>query len=59
MLIRDLPDVNRQVKFIGHVMREEELEKLVTTVYVEGKSARGRQREIYLTYLQKMKEKTI
>ena len=39
-------------------MRKEEMENLVTTGYVEGKRARGRQRETYLTYLQKMKEKT-
>ena len=50
--------VNRHVKFFGHVMRKEEMENLVTTGYVEGKRARGRQRETYLTYLQKMKEKT-
>ena len=50
--------VNRQVKFFGHVMRKEEMENLVTTGYVEGKRARGRQRETYLTQLQKMKEKT-
>ena len=49
--------VNRQVKFFGHVMRKDEMENLVTTGYVEGKRARGRQRETYLTYLQKMKEK--
>ena len=48
--------VNRQVKFFGHVMRKEEMENLVTTGYVEGKRARGRQRETYLTYLQKMIE---
>ena len=43
--------LNRQVKFFGHVMRKEEMENLVTTGYVEGKRARGRQRETYLTYL--------
>ena len=48
---------NRQVKFFGHVMRKEEMENLVTTGYVEGKRAQGRQRETYPTYLQKMKEK--
>ena len=37
--------LNRQVKFFGHVMRKEEVENLVTTGYVEGKRARGRQRE--------------
>ena len=36
--------VNRQVKFFGHVMRKEEMENLVTTGYVEGKRARGRQK---------------
>ena len=56
LLISEL--VNRQVKFFGHVMRKEEMEILVTTGYVEGKRARGRQRETYLTYLQKMKEIT-
>ena len=50
--------VNRQVTFFGHVMRKEEMENLVTTGYVEAKRARGRQRETYLTYLEKMKEKT-
>ena len=50
--------VNRQVKLFGHVMRKEEMENLETTGYVEGKRVRGRQRETYLTYLQKMKEKT-
>ena len=44
--------VNRQVKIFGRVMRNEEMENLVTTDYVEGKRARGRQRETYLTYLQ-------
>ena len=50
--------VNRKLKFFGHVMRTEEMENLVTTGYVEGKRARGRQRETNLTYLQKIKEKT-
>ena len=50
--------VNKQVKFFGHVMRKEEMENLVTTGYVEGKRAQGHQREAYLTYLQKMIEKT-
>ena len=50
--------VKKQVKFFGYAMRKEEMENLVTTSYVEGKRARGRKRETYLTYLQKMKEKT-
>ena len=36
--------VNRHV-FFGPVMRKEEKENLVTTGYVEGMRARGRQRE--------------
>ena len=58
---RKLPSemVNRLMKFFGHVMRKEEMENLVTIGYVECKRTRGRQRETYLTYLQKMKEKTI
>ena len=39
-------------------MRKEEMENLVSTGYVEGKRARGRQTEPYLTYMQKIKEKT-
>ena len=54
-LLREM--VNRQVKFFGHVMRKEEMENLVTTGNVEGKRGRGRQRETYLTYLQKNKIK--
>ena len=50
--------LNRQVKFFGHVMRKEEIENLVTTGYVEGERVRGRQKQTYLTYLQKMKERT-
>ena len=50
--------VNRQVKLFGHVMHKEDMKNLVTTGYVEGKRARGRQSETYLMYLQKMKEKT-
>ena len=50
--------VIRKVTFFGHVMRKEEMENLVTTGYVEGKRARGRQRETYPTYLQKMNKKT-
>ena len=37
--------INRQVKFFGHVMRREEMEKLVTTGYVEGMRAWSRKRE--------------
>ena len=43
--------VKRQMEFFGHVIRKEELENLVVTGFTEGKRARGRQRETYLTYL--------
>ena len=49
--------VRRQLNFLGHVLRKDEQEKLVVTGFVDGKRARGRQREIFLTYLGKMKQK--
>ena len=49
--------VRRQLSFPGHVLRKDELEKLVVTGFVEGIRARGRQRETFLTYLGKMKHK--
>ena len=45
ILMKDI--VKRQMEFFGHVIRKEELE-----------NARGRQRETYLTYQQKMKGMT-
>ena len=38
----------QQLKFFGHVMRRNELEKLVVTGKIEGTRARGRQRMKYL-----------
>ena len=49
--------VRRQLSFLGHVLRKDELEKLVVTGFVNGKRARGRQRETFLTYLGKMTQK--
>ena len=43
--------VRRQMSFLGHVLRKEEIENLVVTGFVDGKRARGRQRETFLTYL--------
>ena len=48
--------VRRQMKFFGHVIRKDEVENLVITGFIEGTRARGRQRETFLTYLNKMKE---
>ena len=52
-LMKDI--VKRQMELFGHVIRKEEWETLVVTGFIEGKRARGRQRYIYLTYLQNMK----
>ena len=35
----------RQAKFVGHIIRKEEMENLVTTGKLDGKRSRGRQRE--------------
>ena len=45
--------VRRQMSFLGHVLRKEEMEHLVVTGFADGKRARGRQRETFLTYLAK------
>jgi len=45
--------IRRQMQFLGHIVRKDELEKIVLTGYVEGKRDRGRQRETFLTYLSK------
>ena len=47
--------IRRQITFIGHVIRKDELEKIVLTGYVEGTRNRGKQREKLLTYLSKHK----
>ena len=39
------------------MLGKDESEKLVVTDFADGKRARGRQREIFLTYLGKMKQK--
>ena len=39
------------------MLRKDEPEKLLVTGFVDGKQARGRQQEIFLTYLGKMKQK--
>ena len=49
--------VRQQLSFLGHMLRKDELEKLVVTGVVDGKQARGRQRETFLTYLGKIKQK--
>ena len=45
----------REIPFLGHVIRKDELEKVVLTGYVEGTRDPGKQRKTYLTYLSKHK----
>ena len=49
--------VRRQLSFLGHVLRKDELEKFKVTNFVDNKRARNRQRETFPTYLGKMKQK--
>ena len=43
----------RQTAFLGHVMRREALENIVTTGKIEGKRGRGRPREVMLDGLRR------
>ena len=43
--------VRRQMSFLEHVLRKEEMEHLVVTGFMDSKRAHGRQRETFLTYL--------
>ena len=45
--------IRRQITFLGHVIRKDELEKVVLTGYIEGTRDRGKQRDTFLTYLSK------
>jgi len=40
---------SRQIRFLGHVLRKNELEAIVLTGKIEGKRARGRQRNMFWT----------
>ena len=42
--------VRRQMSFLGHDLIKEEMEHLVVNGFVDGKRARGWQRETFLTY---------
>ena len=44
----------RQLQFLGHVMRGGKLENLCLTGRIEGRRARGRQRETYLDGLKRV-----
>ena len=47
--------IRRRMTFLGHVIRKDELKKVVLTGYVEGTRDRGKQRETFLTYPSKHK----
>ena len=52
----------RQLQFLGHVLRKEELEDVAITGKIEGKRARGRQRLTFISSLShwmKINEKDI
>ena len=53
LLLGDI--IRRQLSLLGHIT--EELKKLVVTGFVDGKRARGRQRESFLTYQGRIKQK--
>jgi len=42
---------SRQIRFLGHVLRKNELEVIVLTGKIEGKLARGRQRKMFLDWV--------
>ena len=43
--------VNRQIRFVGHIMRKSQLEAIALTGVIEGKRARGRQRKTFMNWL--------
>ena len=49
--------IGRQLSFLGHIIRKDEVENLVITGFVEGSRSRGRQRETFLTYLKRKTNK--
>ena len=45
--------LQRQLSFLGHIMRKENIEHLVVTGKIEGKKSRGRPRLTYISSLSK------
>ena len=45
--------ITRQIRFLGHVLRKEQLEDLALTGKIEGRRSRGRQRLTYLGWMQR------
>jgi len=44
-------NVSRQIQFVGHVMRKNQLEAVTLTGMIEGKRARGRQRKTSVDWI--------
>ena len=42
---------SRQIRFLGHVLRKNELEAILLTGKIEGKRVRGRQRKMFLDWV--------
>ena len=43
--------VNRQMRFVGHIVRKSQLEAIAMTGMIEGKRVRGRQRKTFIDWL--------
>ena len=43
--------VNKQIRFVGHIMRKSQLEAIALTGMIEGKTARGRQRKTFMDWI--------
>jgi len=43
--------VNRQIRFVGHIMRNSQLEVIAMTGMIKGKRSRGRQRKTCMNWL--------
>jgi len=43
--------VNRQIRFVGHIVRKSQLEAIALTGMIEGKRARGRHRKMFMDWL--------
>ena len=43
--------VSRQIRFVGHVMRKNQLEAVALTGMIEGKRAKGRQRKTFVDWI--------
>ena len=43
--------VNRQIRFVGHIMRKSQLEAIALPGMIEGKRTRGRQKKTFMDWL--------